>query len=148
MSEGKVLILSEDPEAARKADQALKEGGYQVCSFSDPWVALRYLRIEQSQVLVVDHDLRSMDIRDFFARATKAAPNALRILLTDYSNPAEPILEFSPFNIFRYLPKPCYESSLVRSVGTAVELLMLKANFKPRSRMSQFEIQFPAETRH
>lgn len=147
MTSGKVLILSDDEEISKKADQALREAGYQVCSFTDPWVALRYLRIEQSWVLVVDHDLQSMELRDFFARATKAAPNALRILLTDYESLHEPLLELSPFNIFRYLPKPCYESSLIKAVGTAVELLMLKASFKPRAKLSQFEIQFTAEHR-
>lgn len=141
---GKVMIITEDADMGAKSEAAVKAAGYQVVRFSDPWVALRYLRIEQSHVLVVDQDMLAMDSRDFFARAAKVAPNSLRILLTTFETLDKPIHGLHPYNVFRFLAKPCYESSLVRAVGTGMELVMLKASFRPNAKPGQFELHFPA----
>jgi DNA-binding NtrC family response regulator len=143
---GRVLVVSEDEHLVKRLEASLVEAGHRVVCFTDPWVALRFVKMEPAHVLVVDHSLLAMEARDFFARATKSCPNSLRILLTDFDQAQRPILDMHPCNIFRYLAKPCYEAMLLKAVGTALELLMLKASFRGHLSAERFEMQFPGNS--
>lgn len=95
---------------------------YEVLVESDPRRALERLRSEPVQIVVSDQRMPHMSGAELLAQASEIQPQALRILLTGYSDLDAAIEALNSGGIFRYLTKPWDPQELANTLRQAAEL--------------------------
>lgn len=95
---------------------------YEVLVESDPCRALERLRSEPVQILVSDQRMPQMSGAELLAQARAIQPQAMRILLTGYSDLDAAIDALNGGGIFRYLTKPWDPQELANTLRQAAEL--------------------------
>ncbi|WP_068826685.1 response regulator [Pseudomonas sp. BMS12] len=95
---------------------------YEVLVESDPRRALERLHSEPVQILVSDQRMPQMSGAELLAQASEIQPQAMRILLTGYSDLDAAIEALNSGGIFRYLTKPWDPQELANTLRQAAEL--------------------------
>lgn len=117
----RVLLVDDEPQVLaglrvhlrKRYDVFIAEGGAE---------GLEYLR-ESGPFAVIIADMRmpGMNGVEFLRKARKKAPDAVRILLTGYTDVDSAIGAVNEGRIFRFLTKPCPPPELMGAVAEAVE---------------------------
>ncbi|WP_252274106.1 response regulator [Pseudomonas subflava] len=99
---------------------------YEVLVESDPRRALERLKSEPVHVLVSDQRMPQMSGSELLAQAAELQPNAVRILLTGYSDLDAAIEALNSGGIFRYLTKPWEPREMAATLRQAGEIAALR----------------------
>ncbi|HSX69768.1 MAG TPA: response regulator [Pseudomonas sp.] len=99
---------------------------YEVLVESDPRRALERLKSEPVHVLVSDQRMPQMSGSELLAQAAELQPNAVRILLTGYSDLDAAIEALNSGGIFRYLTKPWEPQEMAATLRQAGEIAALR----------------------
>ncbi|WP_443218158.1 response regulator [Pseudomonas sp. Gutcm_11s] len=99
---------------------------YEVLVESDPRRAVERLRSEPVHVVVSDQRMPHMSGAELLAQAAELQPNAVRILLTGYSDLDAAIEALNSGGIFRYLTKPWEPQEMAATLRQAGEIAALR----------------------
>lgn len=115
----KVLLVDDDKDLL-EALTALLRRRFQIFTAVGGEAGLRCLA-DNPEIPVIVSDLRmpGMDGATFLARACEVAPDAVRVLLTGYSELEGAIAAVNEGHIFRFLSKPCPPAHLVAAIEAA-----------------------------
>jgi len=124
------VLFVDDDERILKALKSLFRDRYHVFSTTDCEKALDFLGKYAMHVVVSDQRMPEMLGVEFLRRARQVSPNAVRILLTGYSDLAAIVGSINDGEVYRFISKPWDNEELKIILGEAVTIGLELANTK------------------
>lgn len=130
----KHTILCVDDEADNvDALERLFRRKYDVIKATSGASALKVIRERRVSVIVTDQRMPNMTGVEFLAQSMKTHPDAIRILLTGFTDIDSVIAAVNSGQIYRYVTKPWDPHDLVNTVDKAIEKYELSAELKEKN---------------
>ncbi len=120
-----VLILDDEKEITNALTRVLRRD-YQVKAFQKGEDALAYLSNHPVSIIISDMRMPKMDGAEFLAQAKVICPDAIRFLLTGYSDMEATIRAINDGGVHTYIAKPWDNEGLKLTLSKACELLVLR----------------------
>lgn len=121
----KVLIVDDEPDNLALLYRTLR-GKYEIARSTSPLAALEMLKQEQFHCILSDHKMPEMDGVEFLKHCNEIAPDAMRLLVTAYSDAGILIDAINYAKIYRYIKKPYNPDELLLIVANALDYYQLK----------------------
>lgn len=116
----KVLCIDDDPNVLEGLEETLEVDYEVVTALNGPRALDVIERKGPFQVVICDMRMPEMDGAELLIHMRKAAPDAVRILLTGQTDMESAIAAVNRGQIFRFLIKPCPPPQLLGAVRAAV----------------------------
>ena len=116
------VLFVDDEERVLNALSALFHGTYEVHTAASGAEALELIRARRFLVIVSDQRMPGMTGVELLREARTAAPSAVRLLLTGYSDFGAIVASVNESEVFRYITKPWQQAELEAIVAEAVEV--------------------------
>ncbi len=121
------VVFVDDDELVLKAIARLFQfQPYDALTFRDPKEALDFIRERPVQVLVSDLRMPQMDGLELLRRAQEVNPEAVRVVLSAYSDRESLLDAINSGNIYRYILKPWDAVELISVVRQSADLYNLR----------------------
>jgi serine/threonine-protein kinase len=128
------VLFVDDEERVVNALRAIFRDTYEVETATSGEAALEMMRAGKFHVVVSDQRMPGMLGVDFLREAKAVSPDAVRILLTGYSDLAAIVGSVNDGEVYRFVSKPWNQDDLQATVGEAVTIaIALEASPPPRS---------------
>ena len=121
----KLLLVDDEPDNLALMYRTLRQD-YDLIKSTSPVEALEILKTEKVDAILSDHKMPEMDGVEFLKRSCELAPNAMRLLITAYSDAGILIDAINYAKIYRYVKKPYTPEELTLTVSNTMEYLQLK----------------------
>jgi ActR/RegA family two-component response regulator len=117
----KILLVDDEPSVLAGYERTLYRE-FEVDTAAGGELGLQaILRSGPYAVIVSDMRMPGMSGAQFLAKARKAAPDTVRMLLTGYTDLGAAMEAVNEGNIFRFLTKPCAKEILVAAINSGVQ---------------------------
>jgi len=116
------VLFVDDEERVLAALASLFEGTFDVATASSGAAALARLKEKRFLVVVSDQRMPGMTGVEFLRQAKALAPNAVRLLLTGYSDLAAIVGSVNDGEVFRFVSKPWQQEELQATLAEAVSV--------------------------
>ncbi len=124
----KVLLVDDERNNLEFMYRTLRRE-YDITQCDDPLTALEILKGPDKYALIFsDHKMPNMDGVEFLKRTAEYAPNAVKVLVTAYSDSKILIEAINDAKIYRYIKKPYSPEELVHVAQTCREYYQLKVD--------------------
>lgn len=121
------VVFVDDDELVLKAIARLFQfQPYEAITFQDPKEALDFIRARAVQVLVSDLRMPEIDGLELLRQAQEANPDAVRVVLSAYSDRESLLDAINNGNIYRYILKPWDAVELISVVRQSADLYSLR----------------------
>lgn len=120
------LLLLDDERDILNSLKRLLRKDFNIVSFTDGPSALDYLREHPIDIIISDMRMPIMNGAEFFTHAKDIQPNAIRILLTGYSDMETTIQAINDGGIYTYIGKPWENQELKLLLNKVSEHYLLK----------------------
>lgn len=127
MDKYKILIVDDEPDNLALLYRTLR-GKYDIAKSTSPLAALEMLKIEHFHCILSDHKMPEMDGVEFLKRSCEINPDAMRLLVTAYTDAGILIDAINYAKIYRYIKKPYNPDELTLIVENALEYWQLKSD--------------------
>ena len=117
----------------------LSVSGFTIKSFSDPHLALNYLKTHKNYILFTDLNMPEMEGDELIRKVLKAFPEAI-ITIISSSQDAERAVELINEGIYDYLVKPVNPKTLLSHTRRAIEIHEFRQNKNLDSALKKIEI--------
>lgn len=124
-----LLIIDDEVEITKALTRQFRRS-YNVFSTTNPEEGFSIMEKENIQVVLSDQRMPGMTGVDFFAKIKSKYPDALKLLLTGYSDIEAVINAINEGQVFRYVTKPWNPSELDSIIKEAFEKYELITNNK------------------
>ncbi|MBI5444741.1 MAG: response regulator [Deltaproteobacteria bacterium] len=115
------LLFVDDEENVLKTLQRLfHRGDYEILTASNGPEALSLLESNEVSLIISDQRMPGMSGAEFFSQAKILQPDAVRIMLTGYSDAASAVQAINEGRVYRFLPKPWSDSALIELVAESL----------------------------
>lgn len=111
-----VLVVDDEPNIQLALRRLLRSSGYEVHTASGGPEALALLGQVPVDLIISDMRMPEMSGAEFLRRARASMPDAIRILLTGYSDIASTIAAVNDGEIYRHVDKPWSDEVLLGAV--------------------------------
>jgi DNA-binding NtrC family response regulator len=116
-----VLIIDDEPAVLGALRRTLRRDGHRILTTTDPEEVFALLDREHIDVLISDIDMPGMSGVDLVARARRAFPDVVRILLTGRGSLDTALRAINDGEVYRYLTKPWDDADLRQTIVLAIE---------------------------
>jgi len=120
-----VLCIDDETHNLEALERLLRKN-YQVTTASSGVLALKQMDDHAFSVIISDQKMPEMTGVEFFVKARKKQPDAIRILLTGYTDLESVIGAINEGQIYRYITKPWEPEELLTTLKQALEYFDLK----------------------
>ena len=127
MDKYKILIVDDEPDNLALLYRTLR-GKYDIAKSTSPLAALEMMKLERFNCILSDHKMPEMDGVEFLKRSCEITPDAMRLLVTAYTDAGILIDAINYAKIYRYIKKPYNPDELSLIVENALEYWQLKAD--------------------
>ena len=127
MAKYKILIVDDEPDNLQLLYRTLR-GKYDIMKAQSPAEALEILKDNDFQCIISDHKMPGMDGVEFLKLSSESHPNAIRLLVTAYSDVKILIDAINYARIYRYIKKPYAPDELAHIVEASLEYYQLKVD--------------------
>jgi signal transduction histidine kinase len=124
-----LLVIDDEPEITRSLKRQFR-GKYNVFTATSAMDAFPILENENIQVVISDQRMPGLTGVDFFAKIKSKYPDALKLILTGYSDIEAVIGAINEGQVFRYITKPWNPLELEVAIKEAFEKYELITNNK------------------
>ncbi|WP_426369538.1 HD domain-containing phosphohydrolase [Pseudocolwellia sp. HL-MZ7] len=124
------LLLLDDEEDIINALKRLLRNNYEIITFSKGCEAIAYLNENHVDIIMSDMRMPKMDGAEFLAHARDIIPNAIRLLLTGYSDMDSTVKAINDGGVYTYISKPWNNQDLKLTLEKASEHYLLKKEAK------------------
>jgi response regulator RpfG family c-di-GMP phosphodiesterase len=121
-----ILCVDDEANILAALTRLLSRAGHRVLTAPGGAGGIKILEKEVCDVIVSDMRMPEMDGATFLARAKAVQPDAVRLLLTGYSDLDSVISAVNEGGIYRYISKPWDDHDLALTVGGAIEMRLLR----------------------
>lgn len=116
-----LLFVDDEERILRSLDMAFRHR-YRVLTANDGQAALSLLEREKVDVIISDQKMPRMTGVEFLREARQLRPDAIRILLTGYSELSGVVGSINEGEIFRYIQKPWQLQDFRDAIASAVSV--------------------------
>lgn len=127
MAKYKILIVDDEPDNLQLLYRTLR-GKYEIMKANGPKEALELLKTNDFQCIISDHKMPDIDGVEFLKLSCETHPNAMRLLVTAYSDVKILIDAINYARIYRYIKKPYNPDELLHIVEASLEYYQLRAD--------------------
>lgn len=120
MTPATVLLVDDEPRVL-DALEALLAMEHRILRAERPEIALRHLREEDVAVVLSDQRMAGLTGTELLTRSREVAPDAVRILLTAFTDSDALMESINAAGVYHFLLKPWDPNELRLVVGRAVE---------------------------
>lgn len=138
MSQPTILCVDDEERVLRSLRAVLRSGDYEIRTTTDPQEAIQIAEGDSVDVVISDQRMPGMQGVDVLREIREREPNAVRILLTGYSDNEAAIRAVNEGEIFRYLQKPWDPNELRSLIDEAVKI---SAQLRTSPQVSESETQ-------
>ncbi len=124
------LLLLDDEEDIINALKRLLRNNYEIIPFNKGDEALVYLQENHVDIIMSDMRMPKMDGAEFLAHAREIIPNAIRLLLTGYSDMDSTVKAINDGGVYTYISKPWNNQDLKLTLEKASDHYLLKKEAK------------------
>ena len=124
------LLLLDDEEDIINALRRLLRNKYEIIPFNKGDEALAYLQENHVDIIMSDMRMPKMDGAEFLAHAREIIPNAIRLLLTGYSDMDSTVKAINDGGVYTYISKPWNNQDLKLTLEKASDHYLLKKETK------------------
>src|SRR4051794_21965692 len=110
---------------------------YNVLKATSGAEALKLMKTENVSLIVSDQRMPNMTGTEFLAESMKKQPDAIRILLTGFTDIDSVISAINSGQVYRYVTKPWDPVDLANTVDKAIERYELSAELKEKNQALQ-----------
>ncbi len=126
-----VLLVDDEENILRSLTRLLMDEEFEVETANSGEAALEKLKtLQQVALIVSDQRMPGMNGAEFLGRSQEYAPDALRILLTGYSDINATIEAINKGGAYRYISKPWNDEELLQTIRDAIRQYTLLAENK------------------
>ena len=118
------LLFVDDEERIVNALRFLFRNDYDVAIATSGAAALDIIKAQAPHVLISDQRMPGMTGVELLRQAKELAPNAVRILLTGYSDLAAIVGSINDGEVFRFISKPWDNEDIRKTIAQAVQIGM------------------------
>lgn len=118
---GTLLLVDDEASILSALKRLFRPHGYRVLTSESGMQALEILAQEPVDLIISDMRMPAMNGARFLAEARRSHPEAIRILLTGYSDISSTIEAINAGEIHRYIAKPWDDREIVLIVREALE---------------------------
>jgi serine/threonine-protein kinase len=122
------ILAVDDEERILNGLKSLFRMRYHVFTTTNPNQALDFIKRHKINVIISDQRMPIMLGVDFLRQAREISPNAVRILLTGYSDLASIVGSINDGEVYRFISKPWNNQELQQTVAEAVTISLELAN--------------------
>ena len=120
ITEGRILVVDDDPETVELMSEILSKEGYQVDTAADAQSALHLLTEHEPDVVITDIQMPNMDGMELLTELRTRWPNTLVILATAYGS-LQTAVDGIKAGAFDYIGKPFLVDDIRAAVRRALE---------------------------
>ena len=120
-----ILIVDDEPDNLQLLYRTLR-GKYEIVKANTPTEAIELLKQKKFQCIISDHKMPDMDGVEFLKVSSDIQPDAMRLLVTAYSDVKILIDAINYARIYRYIKKPYSPDELLHIVEGSLEYYQLK----------------------
>ena len=120
MTQHTVLVVDDEPASVRAVRRALADD-YQIIAANSAAEALQLLTTQPVAMIIADHRMPEMTGTEFLARAAALYPDAIRVLLTGYTDVETVIGAINAGHVYSYVGKPWEPRELQLTVRRGFE---------------------------
>lgn len=135
-NEKQTIVLVDDEEMVLTSISSFLEleTNYEVKSFLSAAEALRYIKENETHLIISDYLMPEMDGISFLSKAREIRPEATRIILTGYADKENAIKAINDVGLFQYIEKPWDNEDILIIIRNGLEkqALMRKLDEKVR----------------
>jgi len=124
------LLLLDDEQDILNALKRLLRRDYNIVTFNDGHDALAYLEENPIDMIMSDMRMPEMDGAAFLTKSRDIQPNAIRLLLTGYSDMDSTIKAINDGGVYTYIGKPWDNQDLKLTLSKACDHYLLKKEAK------------------
>jgi response regulator RpfG family c-di-GMP phosphodiesterase len=124
------LLLLDDEQDILNALKRLLRKDYTIVTFNDGREALTYLAENHVDMIMSDMRMPEMDGAEFLAKSRDIVPNAIRLLLTGYSDMDSTVKAINDGGVYTYIGKPWDNQDLKLTLSKASDHYLLKEEAK------------------
>src|ERR1700679_1187558 len=127
-----ILVVDDEKDIIDSIERQFRKK-YKVLKTTSGIEALKLIQNEKVHLILSDQRMPEMTGVQLFERAQKIQPDAIRILLTGYTEVDSVIAAINNGQIYRYITKPWDPNDLDINVHKALEAYDLKAELKDKN---------------
>src|SRR5476649_1267186 len=127
-----ILVVDDEKDIVDSLERQFRKD-YKTLKATSGIEALRILQTEKVQLILSDQRMPEMTGVQLFERAQKIQPDAIRMLLTGYTDVASVITAINNGQIYRYITKPWDPTDLDITVKKALEAFELRHELKEKN---------------
>lgn len=117
----RLLLVDDEPNVLRALRRSLRGRGFEIHTAADGAEALALLQRIPMDAIVCDMRMPGLSGAEVLKASIALAPNAVRVLLTGYSDIASTVKAVNEGEIFRYLAKPWDDAFLLQVLHDGLE---------------------------
>ncbi len=121
-----LLLVDDEPGVVSSLKRLFRPLKYEVLSAYSGADALQLLESARVDVIISDMRMPNMDGAEFLSRSRAIAPDAIRILLTGYSEVEAVVRAVNEGHVYHYLHKPWDDQDLLLTIQRSLEQLRLQ----------------------
>lgn len=115
----KVMVVDDHPEVLKTLTKILVRRGYEVCSFSNPVLALEEFQKNKPDIILSDLMMPQMNGIEFLAQVKNISPSTPFIIMTAFAT-VETALQATKYGAIDYIVKPFEISKLYDLLNKAL----------------------------
>ena len=126
-----ILLVDDEPDNVFTLKEWLEQNNYRVLGAESGRQALGIIKSFQAEnqsieVIISDQRMPEMCGTEFLAKSIELVPNAIRILLTGYSDMSAVVDAINEAHIYRYVTKPADLQLLEQAIENGLEVYRLR----------------------
>ncbi len=134
---GTILCVDDEAQILSSLKRLFRRAGHTTVTCGSGAEGLEYLANNEVDLVISDMRMPEMDGHHFLTEVAAKCPNAVRMLLTGYSDMESTVGAINNGRIYRYIAKPWDDADLLLSVQRALEGKNLKDD---RDRLNKLAI--------
>ena len=139
MNQYTVLIVDDEERILSALRRLFRKEGYELLASSEPLEALEMIKKNEVDVIISDQRMPEMSGSELLAAARDVRPDAIRIMLTGYTDLQSAEDAINKGEVWRFLVKPWNDQDLRNTVRQAV--IMVEMRRAQRRMLAQIRAQ-------
>jgi FixJ family two-component response regulator len=124
-----ILCVDDEPNILQSLKRLLRREGYSMLSASSGEEAFKLLEDNEAQLIISDQRMPQMSGTEFLASVKEKYPDALRVILTGYTDVDSITESINKGHIYKFFLKPWNDNNLKLEIRQALEQYdLIKAN--------------------
>ncbi len=126
MIQATILLIDDEEHILKSLRRLFRKEGYELLASNDPLEALELMKKQGVDVIICDQRMPEMTGSELLAAAREIRPDAIRIMLTGYTDLQSAEDAINKGEVWRFLLKPWNDQDLRNTVRQAVMLVEMK----------------------